>query len=277
MLQSAQVGGYAVGAFNADNMEMVQAIVFAAEEMNSPVIIQTAPTSIEYGGLGVFYAMVAAIAEKARIPIALNLDHGDSFYLARRALEVGYSSLMVDGSKKSFEENIEFTSSVVQMASQSGIPVEGELGRVGGKEDCLDGEAGDYTDPAEAEEFVKRTGVSALAIAIGTAHGVYKETPYLDIERLMRIRSVVDVPLVLHGASGLPFEKVCECIKNGICKVNISTELKRAYSDGIKEYILGNPSSYDPKSYGAMGRDFVRQRAKDIITMCGCADKMGTG
>ena len=227
MLLDAQKGGYAVGAFNVENMEMVMAVISAAEELRAPLMLQTTPSTIKYAGLDMYLANVKAAAERANVPVCLHLDHGDSFDLAMRALRTGYTSIMIDGSHNVFEENIAVTKAVADACRPSGIPVEAELGKVGGKEDDLDGGEGNgYTDPLEAKEFVERTGVTSLAVAIGTAHGVYKGVPKLDLDRLAEIRKVVDIPLVLHGASGLSEEAVVESIKRGICKVNFATELR---------------------------------------------------
>ena len=209
MLLDAQKGGYAVGAFNVENMEMVMAVISAAEELRAPLMLQTTPSTIKYAGLDMYLANVKAAAERASVPVCLHLDHGDSFDLAMRALRTGYTSIMIDGSHNVFEENIAVTKAVADACRPSGIPVEAELGKVGGKEDDLDGGEGNgYTDPLEAKEFVERTGVTSLAVAIGTAHGVYKGVPKLDLDRLAEIRKVVDIPLVLHGASGLSEEAV---------------------------------------------------------------------
>ena len=243
MLLDAQKGGYAVGAFNAENMEMVKAIVAAAEELKAPVMIQTTPSTINYGTLETYTALVHAEAKNASVPVALHLDHGSSFDLAVRAIRVGYTSIMIDGSGSGFEENIDVTRRVVAVAAPNQIPVEAELGKVGGKEDDLEAEADTNTDPAQAAEFVERTGISSLAVAIGTAHGFYVGTPVLDKERLSEIRKVVEIPLVLHGASGLSDEDVIDCVKRGICKVNFATELRAAYTDAVKALLKEKPES----------------------------------
>ena len=173
MLLDAQKGSYAVGAFNVENMEMVKAVIQAAEEMKAPVMLQTTPSTVKYGTLETYFALVAADAKKASVPVCLHLDHGNSFELAVLAMKVGYTSVMIDGSHEDFENNIAVTKKVVDVAKAVGIPVEAELGKVGGKEDDLEAEADTNTDPEEAREFVERTGVSSLAIAIGTAHGFY--------------------------------------------------------------------------------------------------------
>lgn len=273
MLLDAQKRSYAVGAFNVENMEMVQAVLAAAEELRAPVIMQTTPSTVKYAGLDYYYANVKAAAERTDVPVAIHLDHGSSFELAMQALRVGYTSIMIDGSHSVFEENIAVSKRVADACAPSGIPVEAELGKVGGKEDDLDGGAGGYTDPMEAKEFVERTGVTSLAVAIGTAHGVYVGEPKLDLDRLSEVRKVVDIPLVLHGASGLSDEAVMESIKRGICKVNFATELRIAYSDGVKELLKEAPDTFDPKKYGAVGREHVKQLVMNRMKVCGCDGK----
>ncbi len=275
MLLDAQKGGYAVGAFNVENMEMVMAVIAAAEELRAPLMLQTTPSTIKYAGLDMYLSNVKAAAERASVPVCLHLDHGDSFDLAMRALRTGYTSIMIDGSHNVFEENIAVTKAVADACRPSGIPVEAELGKVGGKEDDLDGGEGNgYTDPLEAKEFVERTGVTSLAVAIGTAHGVYKGVPKLDLDRLAEIRKVVDIPLVLHGASGLSEEAVVESIKRGICKVNFATELRIAYTDGVKEFLAANPDAFDPKKYGKVAMEHVKEIVETRMKMCGCTGRV---
>lgn len=274
MLENAQKGNYAIGAFNVENMEMVQAVVAAAEELQSPVIVQTTPSTVKYADVDYFYANVKTAAEKALVPIVMHLDHGSSFSLAMQAYRAGYTSIMIDGSHSSFKENIELTKSVVNACHPGKVPVEAELGKVGGKEDDLDGGTGNpYTDPAEAAAFVEATGVDFLAVAIGTAHGVYKGIPRLDVERLRAIRKVVSVPLVLHGTSGVPDETVMECIRRGICKVNYATDLRIAFTKGVRRYLMENPDAFDPKKYNAMGREMVKQYVMEKIKVCGSVGK----
>lgn len=185
LLLDAQKRGYAVGAFNVENMEMVQAVVAAAEELRAPVILQTTPSTLRYAGPEYYLANAKAASEQASVPVVMHLDHGNSFDLAMRAYRTGYTSIMIDGSHQSFEENIRLSKSVVDACHPSGIPVEAELGKVGGKEDDLNGGEGNpYTDPEEAAAFVKATGIDSLAVAIGTAHGIYKGVPKIDVERL---------------------------------------------------------------------------------------------
>lgn len=273
MLAAADKVGYAVGAFNVENMEMVMAVIKAAEELHAPAILQTTPSTIKYAGLPLYYANVKAAAAQAAVPIALHLDHGSSFALAMQALRVGYTSIMIDGSHESFENNIVLTRAVVEACAASDIPVEAELGKVGGKEDDLDCTDPGYTDPEDAVTFADQTGVSSLAVAIGTAHGIYKGEPKLDVERLTEIRKRVEIPLVLHGASGVPEEMVRECIKRGISKVNFATELRIAYSNGIKKFLRENPEAFDPKKYNTVGMEYVTEAVKNKIKMCGSVDK----
>ena len=273
MLSDAQKGGYAVGAFNVENMEMVKAVIAAAEETHSPVMLQTTPSTVKYGTLETFAGIVKAEAEKSEIPICLHLDHGSSFELAVQAMKAGYTSVMIDGSHESFEENIAITKKVVDVAKAYGIPVEAELGKVGGKEDDLEAEADTNTDPAEAKEFTERTGVSSLAIAIGTAHGFYAGTPVLDKERVSDCKKVVSVPLVLHGASGLSEEDVVECVKRGMCKVNFATELRVAYTDAVKKLLEEQPEVFDPKKLGIAAMKAVKEQTILRMKMCGCTGK----
>lgn len=275
MLSDAQKGAYAVGAFNVENMEMVKAVIAAAEELKAPVMLQTTPSTVKYGTLDTYYAMVAAEAKKTFVPVCIHLDHGSSFELAVQALKVGYTSVMIDGSHENFENNIAVTKKVVDVAKVCGIPVEAELGKVGGKEDDLVADADTNTDPFEAKEFVERTGISSLAIAIGTAHGFYIGTPVLDKDRMSQIREVVSIPLVLHGASGLSDADVQDCVKRGICKVNFATELRVAYTDAVKKLLADKSDTFDPKKLGAAGMEAVKKIVKERILVCGCADKCG--
>jgi len=274
MLEEAQRGGYAVGAFNVENMEMVKAVIAAAEELRAPVMLQTTPSTVKYGTLDTYAAIVAAEANRAGVPVCLHLDHGNSFELAVQAIMAGYTSVMIDGSGESFEDNIAVSRKVVDAATACGIPVEAELGKVGGKEDDLEADADTNTDPAEAKEFVERTKVSSLAIAIGTAHGFYVGTPVLDKERVSEIREMVSVPLVLHGASGLSDDDVRECVRRGICKVNFATELRAAYTAACKKLLEEKPETYDPKKLGIVGMEAVKNLVKERMKVCGCDGKV---
>lgn len=273
MLLDAQKGGYAVGAFNVENMEMVKAVIAAAEELRAPVMLQTTPSTIKYGTVETYAAIVRSEAERASVPVCLHLDHGNSFELAVQAMKAGYTSVMIDGSGEDFETNIALTKKVVDVAKAIGIPVEAELGKVGGKEDDLEADADTNTDPAEAKEFAERTGVSSLAVAIGTAHGFYAGTPVLDKARVSAIKELVSVPLVLHGASGLSEEDVRECVQRGMCKVNFATELRAAYTDAVKKLLEEKPETYDPKKYGVVAMEAVKEQVKLRMKMCGCDGK----
>lgn len=273
MLLTAQQGRYAVGAFNAENMEMIEAIIQAAEELRAPVIVQTTPSTVRYASLELYCANVKAVAEKAAVPVAIHLDHGNSFELCAQALRAGYTSIMIDGSKLPLQENIDLTRRVVEMCAPSGVPVEGEIGQVGGKEDDTVCENAGYTIPDEAVQFEQQTGLSSMAVGVGTAHGVYKTTPVLNTDLISELDQLLTVPMVLHGASGLSDEAVRECIRRGICKVNFATELRIAYSDGIKAAIQSNPNVFDPKAYGREGREQVKELVKDRIRVCGCDGK----
>ena len=260
MLLTAQKKGYAVGAFNVENMEMVMAVLAAAEETGSPVIMQTTPGTLKYAGLDYYLANVRAAAERTKIPVVMHLDHGNSFELAMQAFHTGYTSIMIDGSKLPFEENIALTKRVTDACHPGNIPVEAELGRVGGKEDDLEnGDENPYTDPDEAKEFVEKADPDFLAVGVGTSHGVYKGVPKVNVEVLSAIRNVVDIPLVLHGTSGVPDEQVKDCVSRGICKVNYATDLRIAYTNGVRDFLKENPEAFDPKKYGVVGMERVKE------------------
>ena len=264
LLLDAQKNHYGVGAFNIENMEFVMAVIRAAEETKSPVILQTTPGTVKFAGLDMYHAMVAAAAERASVPVVMHLDHGDGYDRCMQAFRCGYTSVMIDGSHESFEDNIALTASVARAGAAMGVPVEAELGKVGGKEDdgpAVEGES-PYTDPDEAVEFVERTGCTSLAIGVGTAHGVYTETPHIEQGVVRAIAERVDVPLVLHGTSGVPDEQVAEAVKNGICKVNYATELRQAYTKGYMAYMAENPNNFDPKNPGKAGAEEITKIVK---------------
>jgi len=269
IILNAQQGGYAVPAFNVENMEMAMAVIETAAEMKSPVLIQTTSSTVKYASTKTYAAMVKVLAESVDIPVAMHLDHGNSYQLAEQAMEDGYTSVMIDGSHYSFKKNVAITKKVVDLGYSKGIPIEGELGKVGGKEDDLDGGDGDKnTDPKEAADFVKQTGVDYLAIAIGTSHGLYKGTPKIDVERIHKVKELVKVPLVLHGTTGVDGEIVKQCVKAGMCKVNYATELRIAYSDGVKNALKDDPNIYDPKAYGRVGMKNVKEVVRKNIGLC---------
>ena len=275
MLLDAQAGHYAVGAFNVENLEFVMAVIKAAEDKHSPVIMQTTPGTIKYASLDYFAAMVRVAAENASVPVALHLDHGDGFDRCIQALRAGYTSVMIDGSHVPFEDNMALTESVTKVAIAMGVPVEAELGKVGGKEDDGPAVKGEnpYTDPDEAEEFVNRTKCSSLAVGVGTAHGVYKGTPHIEQGVLKEIRNRVDVPLVLHGTSGVPDDQVAEAIKNGICKVNYATELRQAFTRGFMGYMAENPNNFDPKKPSKPGMEEIYKVVASHMDNLGSTNK----
>lgn len=275
LLQDAQKDGYAVGAFNTNNLEIVQGIIEAAQEMEAPVILQASQGAIKYAGLDYIVAMVRAAAQQVSVPIALHLDHGTSFEQAARCIRAGFSSVMFDGSKHPFAENLAMTKEVARMARPVGVSVEGELGKIGGAEDDIqvDEAAALMTVPEEAREFSQESGVDALAVAIGTAHGPYKGEPRLDFNRLKAIRSMVDVPLVLHGASGVPEAAIVKCIDLGICKINIDTDLRQAFTAAVKQVLAENPAEYDPRKLLGPARQALKEVVKSKITLFGTAGK----
>lgn len=271
MILAAQRGGYAIPAFNFENMEMLQAILAAAEELGSPVLLQTTPSTLKYMTLRQAYAMAKAEADAVRVPVALHLDHCESYEGVCDALDAGYSSVMIDASKLDFEENIAVTRKTVQAAHARGVTVEAELGTVGGKEDSHSASIA-YTDPGEAVDFFRRTGVDIFAVAIGTAHGFYKGEPKLDFELLQKLAGLIDAPLVLHGGSGIPDEMIRKTIELGICKVNFATELRAAMTAAVRQ-ALKDESIIDPKKFMAPGREAVKSLCMHKIRLCGSDHK----
>lgn len=275
LFQAAKKGGYAVGAFNLNNMEILQAIIEAAEEENSPVFIQASQGGIKYAGIEYIAGMAKIAAEKAKVPIALNLDHGTSFSQVVQCVRHGFSAVMIDGSQLPYEENIAITQRVVDVAHPNGVSVEAELGKIGGVEDDVVVSSRDatFTDPKEAAEFAERTKVDALAIAIGTAHGVYKGEPKLDFERLAEISKATDVPLVLHGASGVSEEAILKAVPYGICKINIDTELRQAFARAIQAVVLNNPNEIDPRKMLGPAKDQMKEVARTKMRLFGSAGR----
>ena len=271
MILKAREGGYAVPAFNAENLEMVQAIVAAAEELRSPVMIQTTPTTVKYLTLRQAVAMVRAEGEAASVPVALHLDHCESYEGVEAAVSAGYTSVMIDGSKLPYEENIAVTRKVAEMAQAKGVTVEAELGTVGGKEDGHSADVA-YTDPDEAVDFFTRTGVDIFAVAIGTAHGFYKGEPKLNFDLLDVLRQRIDAPLVLHGGSGIPDEMIRRTIELGINKVNFATELRAAMTVAVRA-ALADEKVIDPKKFMGPGRQAVIDLCKHKIELCGSNGK----
>ena len=295
MFKKALVNDYAVGAFNVNNMEIIQGIVDAASIENAPLILQVSAGARKYAKPAYLLKLVEAAIEDTGLDIALHLDHGEDFDICKKCIDDGFTSVMIDGSKHPFEENIALTKQVVEYAHAHGVVVEAELGKLAGVEDNIkvDARSATFTDPDEAVEFVERTGVDSLAIAIGTSHGAYKFTgePYLDYERLKKIHSLLpDTPLVLHGASsvlkefvdrsnefggqipgaqGVPEEMIRESTKYGICKVNIDTDLRLAMTAEIRRVLIENPAEFDPRKYLGPGRDaitkMVQHKIKNVL------------
>lgn len=275
MLLKAQKGGYAVPAFNIHNLETLQVVVETAAELNSPVILAGTPSTISYAGGEFIVAMAEAAAGKYNIPIAIHLDHYESVEEIKHFVDLGFKSTMIDASHEDFINNIKAVKEVVEYAHKFDATVEAELGRLGGQEDDLVVDERDamYTNAEQAKEFVEKTGIDSLAIAIGTAHGLYKGAAKLDFERLEEIRSKVDVPLVLHGASDVPDELVKKAISLGICKVNVATDLKIPFSNEVKKYFIENPEANDPRKYMTPGKDAMREIVKHKIMVCGSNGK----
>ncbi|WP_026486859.1 class II fructose-1,6-bisphosphate aldolase [Caldanaerobius polysaccharolyticus] len=275
ILQKANEGGYAVGAFNTSNLEITQAIIQAAEEEKAPVIIQVSMSAIKYAGIENIAAIVTTAAKNARVPVALHLDHGTDFDVVMQCLRHGWTSVMFDGSKYPFEENVAITRNIVNIAHPMGVSVEAELGKIGGTEDhiTVDEREATMTDPDEAVRFVEQTGVDYLAIAIGTAHGVYKGEPKLDFDRLKKIKSLLNMPIVLHGASGVPEESIVKAVELGVNKINIDTDLRQAFNSSLRRYLNENPDQYDPRKILAVPREAMKNVVAQKIRMFGSAGK----
>lgn len=275
MLGEAQKNGYAVGAFNTNNMEIVQSIVESAEEERSPVILQASQGGLKYAGIQYITAMVKAAAEQASVPVALHLDHGTSFEQIMQCIRHGFSSVMIDGSKHPLEGNIALTAKVVEAAAPVGVSVEGELGKIGGTEDDISVDEKDalFTNPEEASLFVEKTGVDALAIAIGTAHGPYKGEPKLDFDRLEEIKKRVAIPLVLHGASGVSDDSICRAIEIGICKINIDTDIRQAFARAVTRVLQENPQEYDPRKILGPAKVEMKEIIKKKMRLFRCSAK----
>ena len=300
MFKKAYEGNYAVGAFNVNNMEIIQGIVDAAKQENAPLILQVSAGARKYANPIYLRKLVEAAIEDTGLDICLHLDHGEDFEICKQCVDDGLSSVMIDGSKYPLEENIALTKRVVEYAHSKGVVVEGELGKLAGVEDAVKVKTKDatYTDPNEAVEFVERTGVDSLAIAIGTSHGAYKfkGDPSLDFERLEIITNLLPgFPLVLHGSSSVPKDFVDLCNKYGgqipgaagvpeemlrraaqmgVCKINIDTDLRLALTACIRQYFFEHPSEFDPRKYLGPGRtaikDMVAHKMRNVL---GCSNK----
>lgn len=275
LLKRAEEGKYAVGAFNVNNMELVQAILAAAEAEKAPVIMQASQGAIKYAGIEYIYALASLAASRSTVPVALHLDHGTSFEQCMKCIRVGFTSVMIDGSKFPMEENIALTNKVLEVARATGVSVEAELGKIGGTEDDIHVDERDafFTDPEEARYFVEKTGVDSLAVAIGTAHGQYKGIPQLDFPRLEKIVSLVKIPIVLHGSSGVPDEAVQEAIRLGVRKVNIDTNIREAFTVACRQVLDNNPKEIDPRKVLGPAREAATQVIREKIRVFGSAGR----
>ncbi len=295
MFKKAYEGHYAVGAFNVNNMEIIQGIVAAAKQEQSPLILQVSAGARKYASHIYLMKLVEAAIEDTGLPIALHLDHGEDFEICKACIDGGFSSVMIDGSKHPFEENIEMTKRVVEYAHSKGVVVEAELGRLAGVEDAVKVNTKDatYTDPDQAVEFVERTGCDSLAIAIGTSHGAYKfkGDPELDFARLEKITNMLpNFPLVLHGAStvipsfveecnkyggkldgaqGVPEDMLLKAGKFGVCKINIDTDLRLAMTASVRKHLVEHPEDFDPRQYLKPARqaiqDMVAHKIRNVL------------
>ena len=265
LLSTAKRKGYAVPAFNVDNLESVLGVLNALNSTGKPLIIQTIPRTLKYGGIPTYAALTRALY-KGGADLSIHLDHGGDIQTIKACIDAGYTSVMIDGSMLDFDQNVSLTKQVVELARKSGVSVEAELGTIGGKEET-EGQI-KYTEVAEAVEFVKLTGVDSLAIGVGTAHGVYKGTPQIAVDRIKEIADKVDIPLVLHGASGLSDEVIRACIDAGINKINFATHLRQAFTEGLKKGLADKGATYDPKTYLPFAIKAVQEVAERIINLC---------
>ncbi|MCJ7645728.1 class II fructose-1,6-bisphosphate aldolase [bacterium] len=275
LLEKAMRGKYAVGAFNANNIEMVQAIIEAAEEENAPVILQASQGAIKYAGLENIAAIVKNAAAMAKIPIALHLDHGTDYEQNVKCFRIGFTSLMFDGSKLPYEENVSITRKIVEMGHAVGVPVEGEIGKIAGTEDHItvsEVEA-DMTEPEEALRFVADTGVDSLAVAVGSVHRMKKKEAKLDHERIKKIAELVKIPLVLHGSSGVMDDEMRKGIKEGLCKINVATQLNMVFVEGMRKALNEKPEEVDPRKILGVSKELLKKVVRDRIRVFGCSGK----
>ncbi len=296
LLHKAQKRRYAVGHFNVNNMEIVQGVVNAAQRLKSPVVLATSEGAISYAGMKYLYALAQIAAQESKIPIALHLDHGRDITVIRQAIRKRYSSVMIDASHETFEQNVLLTKRVVKEAHAKNVGVEAELGTIGGVEDSVSARHILYTDPLLAKEFVERTGCDSLAIAIGTSHGAYKFAgkTKLDLKRLHAIRALVRVPLVLHGASGVSRsvvvmaekygaklkgvqgvadEQIRQAIQRGICKINTDTDLRLAFDAGLRKVVRMQPEDFDPRHMLGAAREMIQKVVEQRIRLFGSGGK----
>ncbi len=276
LLTHAQSNGYAVPAFNIHNAETIQAILETCAEMRAPVILAGTPGTFKHIGFSEIYALCQAYSHSFTMPVALHLDHHETLDDILTKIGEGVRSVMIDGSHLPFEENIALVKSVVNFCHAHDCSVEAELGRLGGVEDDMevDAESAFLTSPAEALRFAQLTGIDSLAVAIGTAHGLYTQRPKIDFARLEKIRNTVDIPLVLHGASDVPDANVRRAIELGVCKVNVATELKIAFAGAVRKWFTDNPEGNDPRYYMRMGMDAMKAVVRDKIHVCSAEGRL---
>ena len=297
LMVPARKNGYAIGAFNVQNLESMSAVAEAATEEKSPVIMQITPSVIKYAGLAYISNLVKTAAQITPVPIAMHLDHGEDFETAMKCIDAGFSSVMIDGSFLSFDENVAVTKRVVSVAHTKGVSVEAELGKLAGVEERTVAEKDAIlTDPETAVEFVEKTGVDTLAVAIGTSHGAYKfkSEAKLDLERLKVISEKIGIPLVLHGASsvpqeivekankygaelsgakGIPETEIKKAISLGIAKINIDTDLRLAFTATVREALTNSPKNFDPRKILGPAKDAMKEVAKGKMRLFGSAGK----
>ncbi|KGM28789.1 tagatose bisphosphate family class II aldolase [Photorhabdus luminescens] len=276
MLKKALREGYAVPAFNVHNLETVQVVAETAARLASPVILAGTPSTFSYAGTDYLVSICQDAARRHNLPLALHLDHHEELEDISHKVTAGVRSVMIDGSHLPFEENIRKVAEVVRFCHRYDVSVEAELGRLGGQEDDLQVSSADsfFTDPLAAKAFVARTGIDSLAVAIGSAHGLYHGEPRLDFDRLAAICEQVDIPLVLHGASGIPEVMIQQAIGLGVCKVNVATDLKIAFADAVKRYFIQHPDANDPRKYIAPGKQAMQAVVEEKIRICGSAGKL---
>ncbi|WP_434329361.1 class II fructose-bisphosphate aldolase [Mycoplasma capricolum subsp. capricolum] len=272
-LLKARQNHYAIGAFNFDNLEMLKAIVEAAEESNSPIIAMITESAAKYIGKEIVIASANAIISNTKVPIVLHWDHGYDLNLIKWACDNEFSSVMLDASLDDFNTNVNKTLEIVNYAKSKNVEVESEIGHVGGKEDDTDSNIDKYTSVDEAIKFVNLTQIDALAIAVGTSHGIFKTAPNLNFDRIKEIKNSINTPLVLHGSSGLSDTELKKAINSGICKINIGTDLKLVYANSLKQWFKENPTSYDARKFGRFAIDQMKKVIKQKLEILGSINK----
>ncbi|WP_026021120.1 class II fructose-bisphosphate aldolase [Paenibacillus senegalensis] len=276
LLEEARQKGYGVVAINCDTLEMIQAVIEAADECEAPVIVQTTASAIKYLGMNYIVSAIKTAMGQVKVPVALHLDHGQDHQLILECIRAGYSSVMIDASMYEFDENVRRTKAVAQVARAMNINVEAELGKVGGVEDDIVVDEADsvLADPDECAKFVELTDITSLAPAIGTAHGIYKAEPNIDFARIEQIASKVKVPLVLHGGSGIPEHQLKKCVALGMSKINVGTEIKHTYANTMKQYIGENPKVDDARKYLSEARTALKNLVKEKMELVGSVGRV---